>query len=113
MSLLIFDCFQYLFACFEQDVLLQEGLVCVWNSAPYTKYCFLYFQHLQIVSSTIIHAIDLKTYRQFGRVVSGAGLKCLCSQIFCCHFIYKIDSFSCAYSHATNRISKYCLDFML
>ncbi len=32
-SLPLFGCFQYLFACFEQGVLSQEGLVCVWNSA--------------------------------------------------------------------------------
>ena len=43
-----------------------------WHS--YTKYCFLYFKHLHMVSSTIIHAIDFKTYRQDGRVVWGASL---------------------------------------
>ncbi len=26
----------------------------------YTKYCFMYFEQLHMVSSTIIHAIDLK-----------------------------------------------------
>ncbi len=35
----------------------------------YTKYCILYIEHLQMVSSTIIHAIDHKTYRLNGRVV--------------------------------------------
>ena len=41
----------------------------------YTKYCILYIEHLQMVSSTIIHAIDHTTYRQDGRVVWGAGLR--------------------------------------
>ena len=41
----------------------------------YTKYCFLYFEHMHIVYSTIIHAIDHKKYRQDGRVVWGAGLR--------------------------------------
>ena len=36
---------------------------------PYTKYCFPYFEHLHMVSSTIIHSIDLITYRQDGWVV--------------------------------------------
>ncbi len=41
----------------------------------YTQYCFLYFEHLHTVSSTIIHAIENKTYRQDGRVVWGAGIR--------------------------------------
>ena len=39
------------------------------------KFYFIYFEHLHIVSSTIIHAIDNKTYRQDGRVVLGGGLR--------------------------------------
>ena len=35
----------------------------------YTKYCFLYFENMQMVSFTIIHAIDHKTYKQDGRLV--------------------------------------------
>ncbi len=35
----------------------------------YTKYCFLYFENLRMVFFIIIHAIDLKTYRQGCRVV--------------------------------------------
>ncbi len=44
-----------------------------WHS--YTKICSLKFEHLHMVSSTIIHAIDHKTYRQDGRGVWGAGLR--------------------------------------
>ena len=44
-----------------------------WHSN--TKYCFLYFEHLQLVSSTLIHAIDNTTYRQNGWVVYVAGLR--------------------------------------
>ena len=51
-------------------VLLQSFL---WHS--YTKYCFLYFEHLHMVSTTIIHAIDYTTYRQDGQVVYSAGLR--------------------------------------
>ena len=47
--------------------------VIFWHS--YTMYCFLYFEHLHMVSPTTIHAIDHKRYRQDGRVVWGAGLK--------------------------------------
>ncbi len=35
----------------------------------YTKYCFVYFEHLHIVTSSIINAIDQTTYRQDVRVV--------------------------------------------
>ncbi len=41
----------------------------------YTKNCFLYFQYLHMVSFSIIHAIDLKTYRQDGREDWGAGFR--------------------------------------
>ena len=41
----------------------------------YTKYCIFHIEHLQIVSSTIMHAIDHTTCRQVGRVVFGAGLR--------------------------------------
>ncbi len=39
----------------------------------YTKYCFPSFEHLHMVSSTIIDGIDLKTYRHDGWVQWGAG----------------------------------------
>ena len=38
-----------------------------WHS--YTKYCFLYIEHLHMISSTIIHAIDQTTYRHDGGVM--------------------------------------------
>ena len=38
-----------------------------WHS--YTKYYFLYFEHLKMVSNTIMNSIDNKTYRQDGRLV--------------------------------------------
>ncbi len=61
-----------------------------WNS--YTKYCFPYFDHLHMVSSTIIDAIDLKTYRQDGRVEWGAylrhqSLRWRGVESYSCHFV--------------------------
>ena len=44
-----------------------------WHS--YTKYCFPYFKHLHMVSSTIINTIDFKTYRQDGWVEWTAGFR--------------------------------------
>ena len=41
----------------------------------YTKYCILYIEHLQMVSFTIINAIDLKTYRQDGLVEWTTGYR--------------------------------------
>ncbi len=41
----------------------------------YTKYCIFYIEHLQMVLSTIIHAIDHSTYRWDGHVVWSAGLR--------------------------------------
>ena len=41
----------------------------------YTKNCFLYIEPLQMVSPTIIHVIDVKTYRRDCRVVWNAGLR--------------------------------------
>ena len=38
-----------------------------WHS--WREYCFFYFENLHMSSSTIIHAIDHKTYRQDGLVV--------------------------------------------
>ncbi len=38
------------------------------------KYCFLYFEHLHMVSFTIIHAIEHLTYRQDGGVERGTCL---------------------------------------
>ncbi len=58
----------------------------------YIKNCFLYFEHLHMVSSTIIYATDLITYRKDGRIVLAA---CLRNQSFrwcefeyhSCHFV--------------------------
>ncbi len=44
-----------------------------WNS--YTKCCLLYFEHLHMVSSTVIHAFDHQTYRQDDQVIWGAGIR--------------------------------------
>ncbi len=44
-----------------------------WHS--YTKYCFPYFEHLHMVSLTIIHSIDLKIYREDDQVEWGAGFR--------------------------------------
>ncbi len=51
------------------SVVWVQGLLLsiFWHS--YTKYCFLYFEHLHMVSITIINAIDYFPYRQDGRVV--------------------------------------------
>ena len=61
-----------------------------WHS--YTKSYFLYFEPLHMVSSNIIHAIDLKTYRQDGQVVWGASLRhhslrCRGVESYSCHFV--------------------------
>ena len=39
------------------------------------KVLFPVFEHIHMVSSTTIHAIDFTTYRQDGRVVYSAGLR--------------------------------------
>ena len=46
-----------------------ESHSCHFVDIPIESYVFLYFEHLHIVSFTIIHAIDQKIYRQDGRVV--------------------------------------------
>ena len=70
----------------------------------YTKYFFLYFEHLQMVSSTMIHAIDLKTYRQDGRVVWGAGLKHWCKAPVTSVALVRVDLQSFCWHCCT----KYC-----
>ena len=52
----------------------------------------MYFEHLKMVSSTIINAVEHTTYRQDGRVVGGAGLRRLSLWWFwfeshSCHFV--------------------------
>ena len=53
-------------------VRVQLQLFC-WHS--FTNYCFLLFEHLHMVSSTIIHAIEHTTNRQNGAVVYVSGLR--------------------------------------
>ncbi len=63
-----------------------------------TKYCFLDFEQLHKVSSTIIHANEHTIYRQDDRVVRYAGLRhqspwCRGFETHSCHFndiLYKV-----------------------
>ena len=51
----------------------DQLLLFCWHS--YTNYCFRYFEHLNMVSCTIFHAIDHKTLRQDGRVAERGLVK--------------------------------------
>ncbi len=84
---------------YEAQVQRAEQVSAVGPRAPrvimltsHTKYCFPYFEILHMVFSTIIRAVDCKTYRQDGRVVRGDGSRHQSIRRFgfkthSCHFI--------------------------
>ena len=91
--------------------------VIFWHS--YTMYCFLYFEHLHMVSPTTIHAIDHKRYRQDGRVVWGVGIRALDTSMawvrvpflsLCWYPIQSIVSFILKNRHMVSSTIIYAID---